>query len=917
MKKNSITNKITPCCNLPFSVIYWWVSNLTLNSEADRSFILSQINQNGTIRIDGWKVLINSGTLEADASLTKAEFLAWFDCGKQPKCEQLKLIIEGYKMGSWVGDLNEIRFENVLGVIKTTDTAPTTVGLYRLADVGTYTNLGGLVTTAGKINDAYFDGTTWSLVFAQIPNVSVNTILNPSDNTKGSTDKAIYDFFYGEIAQRENGGENTQTPQYLGTKTQINSATTGIRFELDTESPTKDILPYKRVFYNTLAADKATNFSDFYLQIGTKRPSIVSISYWAKKSEWADIWKSDAIYSSYFGLAPFEFENPSQILTGVELQKTVTPNIDEYSSATAILKVIETKTINGIEFIRIGVTYKNIVWKPTFNGTTIRMFFLFNYAYFYNKELSVYDYTILFDTNAIGDLIYNGKNNEFLAGVFNLKKAETKISNLESKISLSQGVSQIRAKRSGDIVRFAMPFSTTQDLVVKTNVFRNGLNINNNVNIESEYLIEKNGIIDTETSIIKSSDDDIAPNNLNNSYIAGNHGWNQPIKITKTAHGKTFADIGKLATDSNNKEFTIIKIVDENTFVLCSKNQATDGYSYNFIAPVGDLTFQSGVVSGYTQQSMGNTYGFLKSSSRKVLANGVFDISDGEEIKADFFDVIDIYDVYDLSSVVDTLIANANYSSNPDYTNIGADKLFRQTITYRFVNSTMLINQTFFAYKKINLSFLAFIQMIAMSSGNLYINKILPISDGVKTYDFRIGEAWTNAPASRMDFTKVNWENTTNPPDRFINYDTTKGIAIGFIKDKGYAGLRQNNTSAGWVHTSKKIYPYYKKDVVTMEAFESISAQSFRSYINRSAYNTGKISEVIFENNNEIYIILDYNGSIFDTVKIPKSAIGKEIIVIEKTANVKLLSDVATSEINISVTVDATNVYGYVVLKIK
>ena len=101
MQKNSITNKITPCCVLPFSVIYWWVSNLTLNSEADRSFILSQINQNGTIRIDGWKVLINSGTLEADASLTKVEFLAWFNCGKQPSCEQLKLIIEGYKVGNW------------------------------------------------------------------------------------------------------------------------------------------------------------------------------------------------------------------------------------------------------------------------------------------------------------------------------------------------------------------------------------------------------------------------------------------------------------------------------------------------------------------------------------------------------------------------------------------------------------------------------------------------------------------------------------------------------------------------------------------------------------------------------------------------------------------------------------------------
>ena len=84
---------------MPFSVIYWWVSNLTLNSDADRQYLLTQISQSGVLSIDGWKVLVNSGTLEADASLTKAEFLAWFDCGKQPKCEQLKIIIEGYKLG--------------------------------------------------------------------------------------------------------------------------------------------------------------------------------------------------------------------------------------------------------------------------------------------------------------------------------------------------------------------------------------------------------------------------------------------------------------------------------------------------------------------------------------------------------------------------------------------------------------------------------------------------------------------------------------------------------------------------------------------------------------------------------------------------------------------------------------------------
>lgn len=101
MQKNNITNKISPCGNLAFSVVYWWVQNLTLNSEADRQFILSKISQNGTISIEAWKILANSATLETDASFNKPTLLSWFDCGKQPSKDQLKIIIEGLKIGNY------------------------------------------------------------------------------------------------------------------------------------------------------------------------------------------------------------------------------------------------------------------------------------------------------------------------------------------------------------------------------------------------------------------------------------------------------------------------------------------------------------------------------------------------------------------------------------------------------------------------------------------------------------------------------------------------------------------------------------------------------------------------------------------------------------------------------------------------
>ena len=63
--------------------------------------------------------------------------------------------------------------------------------------------------------------------------------------------------------------------------------------------------------------------------------------------------------------------------------------------------------------------------------------------------------------------------------------------------------------------------------------------------------------------------------------------------------------------------------------------------------------------------------------------------------------------------------------------------------------------------------------------------------------------------------------------------------------------------------------------------------------------------------------MLDWNASVFETITLPKEVIGKQITVIEKTSNVSVLSTVATSELAINVVVDSTNVYGYVVLKIK
>lgn len=91
------------------------------------------------------------------------------------------------------------------GTLKITDAAPTAQGLYILSEVGNYTNLGGLVTTTGKLNYAYFDGTTWSKVEIDFESVDLSDIVAKNLESQVynfSEDGAVavgdFDYYYGD-----------------------------------------------------------------------------------------------------------------------------------------------------------------------------------------------------------------------------------------------------------------------------------------------------------------------------------------------------------------------------------------------------------------------------------------------------------------------------------------------------------------------------------------------------------------------------------------------------------------------------------------------------------------------------------------------------------------------------------------------
>lgn len=787
---------------------------------------------------------------------------------------------------------------------------------WEVKTAGTYTNfkdasLNPIIVTADDLDknivQIWVTNGVSKKELTSLPSVDYNsTDLNPTSIDKAETGKTVANFvsekLEANISSRINAGENSNNPQYFKAAPDEANAF-GIRFESN-DGPASEYLSFKRVFFSDDDPSGATMFKKEDIFIGLNRPSLISFSYWFKKDEFDSIFTSE--FKSYLGYVDYSF-NAADIIAGKESIVNNTPDIPEYSSAVGKCKIIAEKEINGVSFIRVRINFENIVWKSTFTGNTIAYFFLFNGSDFFQKQMSVYDFTILTES-AQYDTVYNGVNNEF--------SGSTSLKDLNDRLKAVEGTGlDIRVKRDGDILFVGMPFSNSKEIVSKLNVFRNNLTENRNVNFEGEFLIDKDGGL-TSGNLIKDSSDDIAPILVGGSYIGGNHGWALPRKITKTAHGKTYADIGKVATDAAGNEFTIIQITNANSFIICAKNKATDGFTYTFPEPSGTLTFPEGAFSGYTSEHPGNVFPFIKSVKRQVLINGSEELGGGER-KCNFVDVIDVHDIYDLTSVVLKVIADrpsGGYTSNLDFTEIGADKLINVSIVYRYIGNTCLINQSFYNYKKMTFEFANGIQMMAFTGGNLYINKSTPLSDGTKTYDFRKGENWTSAPAGPIYLEKTKWENSTNSPDRFIQYDSSKAFAVGFVKSKGFD--RTNNANAGWLYTSRKIYPRIA-DTQTIEAFQNFSFQSYRSYQDRSNYPVGRISKVEWLDNGEYYLMLDWNASIFEKIELPKEVIGKKIEVIEKTPNVSILSEVAISELGINVKVDTANVYGYCVLRIK
>jgi len=488
--------------------------------------------------------------------------------------------------------------------------------------------------------------------------------------------------------------------------------------------------------------------------------------------------------------------------------------------------------------------------------------------------------------------------------------------------------SKLTLKNGADFY-FSSHWDATKNLVkyVKYNV-ASSVNANPIVNFINEYTALKTADQSVLGTLLKTSDDDVCPFNLNGSYIAANHGWNQPLRLTKTAHGKTLADVGSTYLDSASERFTILRIVDANNIWIVSDNQAVDGITYTFISPTGDLTYQSNgtntatITSGYTLVSVGNLYPSMSKSDvvitldkdRIVSADGIYD--------CDFADIKETYIAYDLPSIIDKIILNrpgGGYLTQPNFNSLGADVLFKITNTYRFTSQgTTLIFTNFTNKKSLKFSFAGFTQNLPLTTGNLYIPKSLPIVSGATTYDFREIEDWTTPPSGTINLTSAYWENPLSPPDRIVNLNSNVIVHSGYITDRGVGLDRKDKvTNAIYLVATRKIYPMglWNSSPLTLVANSFYSAVVFRTFRNPIDNPIGRTNYDFVDLGSEVFVFADYHGALEDKLPIDKKWLGKKISVYEKNDNITVLSDVVSGDIDLLSTATSTD-YGFVVLKL-
>jgi len=745
-------------------------------------------------------------------------------------------------------------------------------------------------------------------------------------------DLSMRDTLYSVLPVNQEKGEGTQNNSLMN----WNFVTGDLRgtYQLNDDGPFQNKLSYKR---RMACVGTGTTFKNFLIDFPSTLPEVISFGFYVKKIDVENVYGlSDQMrFWIYEGGIIHQPNLPIRSMIS-EIGYKYTSSFNISGKMAGSFEAVSLKESSGYVFI--VMKWYNITYDVSYSPTDFRFYFLYDNVEtaFNGNHIDYCNFVFLFDAVIDFPFIYpDGVGS--IQYPDNFTSLMDKVSDLDTNLLNITG-KKLTLLKSGVYLYIRSEFDSTRDLVQKWKTSGSVVFGNNNpvtpwtTTLVSKTALNESSVFDAGT-FIHTASDDACPANYNGTYIGANHGPASMIVVSSAIHGKTNEDVGSEWTDGSGRKFYILRVVDTNTLWVLSENIGSDSNKWDFDSSItGDLTHSqnathTSIISVESQSNNQLEY-CIKNVVRKIIIDGNAEISEDGIYYTSELDIIDEYDIINPVALIDYLVSNVGDSEAPDYSM--AESQVYNNINYHInQNGSCVIYYHWLVNQEIDLGYMGFLQMERLYTGGSYTKrkqympKVLPISDGVKTWTLTDIEDMNSLPATALDFTSAYYETAGVPPDRMVQFladsgDVLKiGFAMGYVPEIGISENRNDLVSKAWqIYTTGKHYPHgiddklgnlasgtYYNAIVYRQYFRP----QFTGYENTSAFYTHKVG-------NFTYVYLDYHvEALLDKITLPVELNGKLVTVVEKTSNITLHSDFV-SQSKILLSKSGSN-YGYLVLK--
>ena len=478
----------------------------------------------------------------------------------------------------------------------------------------------------------------------------------------------------------------------------------------------------------------------------------------------------------------------------------------------------------------------------------------------------------------------------------------------------------ITVYKSGNDFFVRNKFSETEDLIIHNWRYAN----------EKSYIVKRGTPIQDYKKgfLLHASGDDYPASTIGGyGFLSGNHGSAYTRILHIPNHGLTVKDMGGIVKDSRGTVFIIVQIPGKNHILIHPEgrnNTVSHGFTFHTKLPL----FYKGKELPFKSSELRQLYPMNRIINWQLLANGTTPVPEKKEIKCRFLDFIFDHDVLNPYHVVQS-IKNApgkktvlpEWNANHHMIFVNTDALKKTYANFmKFPALATFYNKFRFEPGCVNVNYRKAVYHVAMPitrsldimfmwNGGIagqkrqifYIPKLKPITLSERGTGKKITLDLSAAPElpRKLDVSYFichkDLADRNDMPDRYIRVtgdekELRYGIALGYSLFMGHTA---KGASPGerpqfyHIYRTHKMYPV-AYTLAPVRPGRSVETVSYRQYFDpRREPDT--TSFYCHHQGKSLVVYLDFHKVLKNKViKLPKSATGKKITVLEKTPALKL-----------------------------